>query len=457
MKADPANLHDQILLPLNVAAHAGGVGVPDDAPLRQTFSFAKFLTPRVSQQRHVSLTKRSVDTGFWVVFVTSDHPCDLFAKFAATMGDFLMNHAAGIVTKTIPFSALPAVARRLTIYVFLLDNHDSVDLFYRRVHCAPPVTRSSLGSDQSPRIMDAWPTSQILVACQADVLKQKKPAPGVVIAPPADPVPAKYATSFKSTKSSTAARASSQQLSPDSVSVYDEHVEHSSIVTVSPDAPQLRDTSFSNSERRGGNAHRPDEDSAVSPRNTARSRGHTARAKIKITRLPGPSRPARDPPVAAWTRSSPALLRAEEADPQVSASPSSTERAALKTSAERPASSAAKSTRELKETTRTRSAPPANAKPLDKRSTALRMKWRRAILNVMRILKRKRLNSIRTTPVVLDLPVHDEAGNLSQHLKTVRCRDASCISMRLYVYLCRMLPPGTLRVSSHYDGFQEWS
>lgn len=434
MKADPANLHDQILLPLNVAAHAGGVGKSEE-PLRSAFSIANLMTSRASQRPSVALVNRSVDTGFWLVFVTSENPCDVFVKFASTMCDFIMNHATGIVAKTIRFSALPCVARRLTIYVFLLDSPESVDLFYRRVHCAPPVTRRSHAQDQPPRVVDAWPTSQILVTCQADVLKQKKPPPGTPAAPPPpNPIPVKYSVkSLQATKLSQTFAASSSSLSqhkpPSVVSTESVHLaerersEHVARADVSG-APPLPEHSTLRHATRGVNDCRTDADSSPKPGRAGRLRSPAQRSKVKkITRLPGAAL-SRDPLPDSRLSSPAVLTRTGEDTQRLSARSSNPDRRAPVSSTQSHVpESLAKSPdkpRERTNMTRVESRPPSQAKSPDKRSAALRTRWRRAVLNVVQLLKRRRLHSVKAKPAVLDLPVLDSTGNLSQHLKTVR-------------------------------------
>lgn len=198
MKADASHIHDEILLPLNVAAHSASLRavlnrIPDKADDgRPAFSFAELLTvvheskdeggvpdsaassPASAESnppRHHNPLSRAAPSrrsltpneGFSIIFVTSDVPRQVFSMFAEKMSDFITNYAVGIATSTIKVSAVPDFARRLAVYVFLLDSASSVDTFYRRVHCAP-------ARDSIP-----WPTRQIVVLCHTDVLKTRGP------------------------------------------------------------------------------------------------------------------------------------------------------------------------------------------------------------------------------------------------------------------------------------------
>lgn len=116
-------------------------------------------TSRASTFNHLSTESAE---GFSVVFVTSEAPRESSVMFATNVSDFLTNHAVGIVTRTISVAALPQAARRLTVYVFLLDTPASVDAFYRHVHCATVRTARA-----------PWPTCQIVIICHADVLRTR--------------------------------------------------------------------------------------------------------------------------------------------------------------------------------------------------------------------------------------------------------------------------------------------
>lgn len=186
MRGEASHLHDAILLPLNVAAHSAMMqtALPADS-LNPTFSFSSLVplvrdsvqemssidsSAEVIRVRSGSLVSPEaslhgsrnseesfdIDEGFSITFVMTDAPCAAFSIFASTLSDFLTNHAVGIATRTVRISSLPPAARRLSMYVFMLDSPEGVDSFYKRVHLA-----SDGGTPDAAARHDPWPTCQV--------------------------------------------------------------------------------------------------------------------------------------------------------------------------------------------------------------------------------------------------------------------------------------------------------
>lgn len=222
MRPDAAQLHDPILLPLNVAAHSGAlqdvVDQAEAAPQREAPAIASALRAAFS---HSSLTSaRSLQVapgppqvsarsdseshgatldggrgasagGFCVTFVTSECPHPTFVAVTENMSEFITRRATGVRTSILKLAHLPAVAAPFTVYVFLLDDIAVVDAFYRRVHCAPIPRRGSAVLRAEPRpLISAYPTCQVVVICHADVLRSGGARPGGAPPPhPSAPVP----------------------------------------------------------------------------------------------------------------------------------------------------------------------------------------------------------------------------------------------------------------------------
>ena len=245
MRPDAAQLHDPILLPLNVAAHSGAlqdvVGQAEVAPQREAPAIASAIRAAFS---HSSLTSaRSLlvapgqqqasartDTGsrgatpggsrgaraggFCVTFVTSEFPHPTFVAVTENMSEFITRRATGVRTSIVQLAHLPAVAAPFTVYVFLLDDIAVVDAFYRRVHCAPIPRRGNAVLRAEPRpLISAYPTCQVVVICHADVLRSRPS--GAPPPPPSAPAPTSHSLRSVLVTQSTAFRtAAANSLGP---------------------------------------------------------------------------------------------------------------------------------------------------------------------------------------------------------------------------------------------------
>jgi hypothetical protein len=197
---------DEIILPLNIAAHAGGGLQRRSRRADQSYSSliasvgasGGSMSPQQQQQlqawvAHESRKSTAVSNDhFSLVFVTSDFPCAAFTVLASNMAEFVTRRAIGISSQVIRISALPRAARRLAVYIFLLDSPESVDAFYRRVHCLAPHVSPLLANDLAhdsggagaasaaapsrTKLEEPWPTCQVVVVCHTEVLKSGRVA-----------------------------------------------------------------------------------------------------------------------------------------------------------------------------------------------------------------------------------------------------------------------------------------
>ena len=482
MRADATHLHDSILLPLNVAAHSSGVRAVLDrvhraermpfASLLQTVRAARSLlrldtAPSLTSRMDTMDATNSSRDGFSIVFVTSNVPCATFVTIASNMSDFVTNRAIGISSSTIRICDLPAAARRMAIYVFFLDSTDSVDTFYRRVHCAPVQFRrtSQIGS-VGVRPQAAWPTCQIVVLCHADVIKTpddpgtnnrggRRPDPSAArIATPNVATSAAPLQSVGPAASSRNDRISSSSSRDEDVATVVEAADAAGVAFTLDDAPrqQFNVTTPTVPSR-----------SAVSSQHAPSSMNNDGRA-LPLPMLPSPSgydlcvsrvvSPVdRVPPhLSPYPRAKPGSPlsshgpRAMEDLPcpgtrsssvhQVEvhlpplpldrAAPPSTpgyRRRAQRLSILPPPAAAAEAVCGSATASRAFSAhsPVALLSPNTSRVRDLRGRWRRALISAMRQLPRHRLHLAlgRTPPIALDLPATGADGFLSPHLRAV--------------------------------------
>lgn len=170
-RVDATQLHDELLLPLVVAARLGRLSEAREAKrLRRENSHAALggVSTRaiaIPSAAVAAAVSASGDT-LTLILVTSDSPCPAFETFARNLAEFVERRALGIPTQIVRISALSASPRRRATYVFLLDSAASVDAFYRRVHRPSPVPA---GSDPAASAT-SWRACPIAVVCHASVL-----------------------------------------------------------------------------------------------------------------------------------------------------------------------------------------------------------------------------------------------------------------------------------------------
>lgn len=156
---------------MNVAAHSTALRTDASKTETHTLSFQSLVNAaklsqdignegaaaRLLQYDTTSDVESGGNDRFSIAFVLGSNATAQFSVFASSLCNFIENYAIGIACSVTSLSALPQSARRLMIYIFMLDTPESVDAFYHKVHCAPAGA--------------TWPTSQIIVICHASVLK----------------------------------------------------------------------------------------------------------------------------------------------------------------------------------------------------------------------------------------------------------------------------------------------
>jgi len=124
MRPDTNNVHDEVLLPLMVAAHSSGFDDTLDMRRRRRSSTQAFSFKTIAFLRRLKDAQSASDealdsvspsamrameenhSSFNVVFVVSRHPSPAFGRIAESMSAFLTLHACGLPSRVMPIDEL---------------------------------------------------------------------------------------------------------------------------------------------------------------------------------------------------------------------------------------------------------------------------------------------------------------------------------------------------------------